>query len=730
LKREQNQFKASYKSLVLQRLALFSQSRSADDDRVSLDLPVLLSQMHEVLPSLMLEESHAQPMLDEIVERSGLLLEMDKGERYQFAHLSLQEFFAAKALQGDTKRLLSNFTAHPDAWREVVRLWCGLKDDSTALIRAVCYHDPILAFECLADARHLQPAYARRLTIALESRLLEAAQNSSLARTLGLVAADTRPGGTALFAYLVDNLSDPGRYLAAAAALSLTNLPRAAEVLAEHAGEESDLRPYLARMGDVSVPVLSERASQAEEWALDALYSVGTPAAAQALVLRLWDSTAAVANHAAWLLASLMTHTDVEDSLRSVRLTATQRKEPYIEWIWDPFEETRDSPLPVIAGRIAFVLHTFHMSPPLPASPPLPFDSRLAIPLCAIVFPSVGENVVGRLSVREREKLLASLPEKTEERNAPDRDVVDRISLDPAWRQLLRGLPAGTQSRLLRSLIRNDPTPAPADWQRVRHPLRYTFQASWHARGVKTILAAVLVLNLFGVADQAFFRSQQVWVRAVAVIWEAAMLTGLVGLRRIGLKRDNANLALVAVLTGLVPGAGAVMGIASGNWSLGAALSITGVLGAAVLAGTTLDLWIGTAALFFVGVSTGLATVIGGAFAAVHGDVVADACVGAGLGLVIMAVLTLVPLRGAGDSDSSDFARAFCYGILVGISGVALAYSPAVLAMSWFGLTGSVVIWVIGPFTYCILLVQSARQERRARNPLNGLLPVPEREAD
>ena len=62
-----------------------------------------------------------EPGLDEIVQRSGLMLAIDGGTRYQFTHLTLQEYFAARALEAKQDELLDFYRATPDAWREVVR---------------------------------------------------------------------------------------------------------------------------------------------------------------------------------------------------------------------------------------------------------------------------------------------------------------------------------------------------------------------------------------------------------------------------------------------------------------------------------------------------------------------------------------------------------------------------------------------------------------------------------
>ena len=174
-KLERNRYKASHKRTVLQRLALFNQSQAGKTgERRTLELADVLKEIRDVLPDLTLKTEDAQPLLDEIVQRSGLMLAIDGGIRYQFTHLTLQEYFAARALEADQKGLLDFYRANPDAWREVVRLWCALEHDSTAMLKNLYALDPVMAFECLSDAQQVDNAYADGLIESFKPRLREA----------------------------------------------------------------------------------------------------------------------------------------------------------------------------------------------------------------------------------------------------------------------------------------------------------------------------------------------------------------------------------------------------------------------------------------------------------------------------------------------------------------------------------------------------------------------------
>jgi hypothetical protein len=171
-KEQRNRYKAVQKRLVLQHLALFNQDSAIQrgQDRRSMDLPTVLAEIKRVLPSLTLKDEDAQPILDEIVERSGLLITLDGGLRYQFTHLTLQGFFAALALEPDAEGLIRRFKTDRDAWRETVKLWCGLEHDSTRLIRELYADDAVMAFECLGDAQQVDSDFAEEVITAGRGR--------------------------------------------------------------------------------------------------------------------------------------------------------------------------------------------------------------------------------------------------------------------------------------------------------------------------------------------------------------------------------------------------------------------------------------------------------------------------------------------------------------------------------------------------------------------------------
>jgi hypothetical protein len=388
LKMERNIYDARDKRLVLQRLALYNQDsslQSQEEDRRSMDYQTVLDQVANELPGLSLSPEDSRPLLLEIVERSGLLLSIDGGTKYQFAHQTLQEFFAAADLLDDPDGLLNRFKADPDAWRETVKLWTGLTRDGTAVVREIYRVDPITAFECLADAQQIHPGLAQEIIDSFKAKLGSTDAQPAILQAFAFVGSDRKPRGQAIFKFLKESLTgsdDTYRRSAAAVALSLTNLPEAAEVLAAYLGERSEVRAPLIRMGDVAIPALVALAQKGSIDALDDLQAIGTPQAAESLVPLLWAVDERLSTATAWRMAAMLQIMDVEEGLRAYRIEQVPKHRERLDWVWQPFGEDANSGLPMIAGRIAYLLNE---GADLAPESTKALEPRLIIPLCSVL---------------------------------------------------------------------------------------------------------------------------------------------------------------------------------------------------------------------------------------------------------------------------------------------------------------------------------------------------------
>lgn len=540
-KQQPNQYRGRVKRDVLQVLALYNQDSTNQEsqDRRSMDYLVALEQIKSVLPSLNLAVENAEAILNEIVERSGLLLAIDGGQRYQFGHLTLQEFFAAAALAQRSEELVIHFEKDKDAWREVVKLWCGLADQSTELIRAIYAIEPITAFECLADANNVAPDLADQIIEYFKGQLGNGENEDVITSAFGAVAASNRQGsrGESVFKYLKNTLLHAQQYSknlpSIATALAKTNLPKASDIIAQHYQEISDqnhpltvslrsepftnqlyagwLPELFVGIGDLAVPPLVKLAKQEDRMMLYRLKQIRTPNSALALVGFLWDTKKVLANQAAWHLAEILPQPEIEEVFREYSLTEQQKKADYLDWVWSPFKEPVNSALPIIMGRIAYLIN---QTPDDKISTPyktftdprqLMLDPRLLIPLCVI------ENFTPKELNAQWDQTAESLLEQRENSAELDQKIVEKINeilknTDSRWRLFLPYLTPQLQLDLLRRLV-DYRHPVPRDWVNIFKQLKYEFQNSWHYRVVLIIsflisIIAIIKMSLI-IANQA-----------------------------------------------------------------------------------------------------------------------------------------------------------------------------------------------------------------------------------
>lgn len=393
---ERNQFQARDKKSILQHLALFFQDNANQQgqDRRSVDSRTVELEVTSILPKLNLQPDCTRSILSEIIERNGLLLAIDGGDRYQFAHLTLQEFFAASQLRDDADGLISRFNADPDAWRETLKLWCGIAGDSTNLIREARSIDPVVAFECLADAQEVDPTFASEIINSFKSQLGVDGNEDIVNHAFASVAADDRRR-TDVFRFLretVENTSETDtRRKAAVNVLSLTNLPSAATLLTKQYVNLDNIEfrqildQALIRMGDIAVPEIQNAvANDSINQVMDALVGIATPSALQALVNFLWSEDENRALRAALLLASLIKQEKHKTMLNACQLPQRYSRQDSFDWIVEPYRAE-----PVLHTILLQIVHCINkkLFDPVEVIDQLyirDFDQKLIVPICFI----------------------------------------------------------------------------------------------------------------------------------------------------------------------------------------------------------------------------------------------------------------------------------------------------------------------------------------------------------
>ncbi|MFF5219093.1 NACHT domain-containing protein [Micromonospora sp. NPDC000442] len=358
-------YQAGHKLMALRAIALAAQGgRSQGTDRRVIGEAEVYAELARILPRFRLAEEHLPRMVDEIVERSGLLIRIDDNNLlYEFAHLTLQEYLAAVELADDPERLLGLYRQNPGRWRETVKLWCaGANRDASGVVRQIFAgddRDKLLALECVAEARQIDERLASTI-VDRQVRLLgrPVADRHLVLAALGAVAGNPGPFGQRLFDSLSQQARSGGQVAEdAVVALAESRRREAIELLSEMAVRVPAARTALRATGELAIPTLAARAGAGSVAAVDDLAAVGTPAAAVALAEQLWARDPKVAVRAAWRLAVLVGAPDVANELRTFDPTAveaasvaaeaarlTDRRSgrvpgaEWCDWLWAPFE--------------------------------------------------------------------------------------------------------------------------------------------------------------------------------------------------------------------------------------------------------------------------------------------------------------------------------------------------------------------------------------------------------
>lgn len=453
---ERNQFQARDKKLVLQHLALFFQDNANQQgqDRRSVDWKTVELEITSILPNFNLQPDCTRDILSEIVERNGLLLAIDGRERYQFAHLTLQEFFAASQLRDKADSLISRFKADPDAWRETLKLWCGIASDSTNLIREVRTVNPIVAFECLADVQKVDSTLALEIINSFKSQLGVDSNEDIVNHAFAAVAADERRR-TDVFTFLKETLENTSetdaRRKAVINILSLTNLPSAAKLLTQQYFNLDNIEfrlildQALKRMGDIAVPVIEDLMNSANNdsinQVMDALVGIGTPSALQALVNLLGSQYDNRALRTALLLASLIKQEKYKEMLTACRLPQNHSRQSSfdLDWIVEPYiaNYPKLKPYRQIIEQIIYRISNSLQTPIDEINQLLikDYDYKIIIPICLIL------ALENKLLVQKYRNILHRAEWRRSELNELDYETNMRILCEdassPLWGYLI-----------------------------------------------------------------------------------------------------------------------------------------------------------------------------------------------------------------------------------------------------------------------------------------------------
>jgi hypothetical protein len=763
-KEQYSHYELAEKLIVMRHLALFMQGIASN----VIDLTTLLLEIKKALPALALNDDDARPLLKEFIARSGLLLPLDNGLKFQFAHQSLQEFFAAQALRDEADGLLRRFKTDPDVWRETVKLWCGLEHDSTHFLTGLYEIDILLTFECMVETQNIGSVLADKLIDEFKSRILAGETDEDFLRTFAAIASDSRSHSQLFFQFLITVVSDSNsnfeQISAASQILAMTNSPEAANILVSLAETNELIRPYILLMGDNAIPFLEEPAKRGAIWALDALYQIGTIRAARIFTMLLFleagqkeyfEMTSegptffypeSPKYHAAWRLSALLPRPEIEEGLRSISLTLDQRKAEQIKWIWEPFNEPVASALPIIVGRIAYLI-SIAPENTIPMICVSKLDPRLSIPLCTVVIRNgriidshYGKKTINldrksfqwpKTAPEDKERESKQIKSKEELHNFLNitnnseqgelehsqrlKNFIEthlpNIKPDMVWRYLFTNSKVAIQLDLLRHIDARLTFSNEDDWRQIFHPMLYNFNSSWHARSLKFLLTFASILNILLLCDQ-IRKGTTLWG------WENALYVfegiGVLIILWLFLRAKLDSSSMMGLIWIFVISIGPIAGIQSNNLLLSTSLSAI-----------TFAILVGIADFFGTNkIITGMISFVVGACGNILFFDAVDYILSKQNTIVVLGSILIVLIIGFAIFSATIRMILFTFAsVCIGFFAISLFISNATKyllgILNWPGLMIFWIFWVGG---FALLLKRADYLERRARNPLHDLI--------
>jgi HEAT repeat protein/GTPase SAR1 family protein len=162
-RRIKNKYAVDKKEFILQKLAF---SMHQNNQRIISENEVI-QLIKKYRNYIGLHEADLKPFLNEIWQRSYLLRQIAI-DRYDFLHLSFQEYFTARELKEQTNGLdiIIHHIEEP-WWEEPILIYAGIMQDATSLINRIkqkmtediFYSKMCLLGKCVADANVIEPDF-------------------------------------------------------------------------------------------------------------------------------------------------------------------------------------------------------------------------------------------------------------------------------------------------------------------------------------------------------------------------------------------------------------------------------------------------------------------------------------------------------------------------------------------------------------------------------------------
>lgn len=370
----QNKFKSALKESILQNLAwelYISQKHNADIDYI-----FLVNFVSEILRNRGISDEDSEELVEEIIKNSGLLLFVAPN-KLRFAHLTFQEYFAAK--YAETNGLVTEVVKHylndsSKAWREICLLFAGLSTQSTLLVEELSKRDLILAGYCIVDGALVDLPNAKHVIMTLyQQALLFPDQNEEL-RLLAELASDPKKiwaeiayKDLLLLFKEANNINNQEKVLAAFA--HVTTLEAVQFLISALKKDETRYTAQIAlsSIGDLSFPAIRKVINSATDQkliisCLEICMNIPSPEAVEIILPMMQNNDKVIQSTAAWTLASLIQDPSVHQALLLIKkneirkyLKNSKEISSFAEWVW-PFDKSSDSDIANIVASIVIIL--------------------------------------------------------------------------------------------------------------------------------------------------------------------------------------------------------------------------------------------------------------------------------------------------------------------------------------------------------------------------------------
>jgi hypothetical protein len=340
-------------------------------------------------------ENDANVFFANIIQPTSILIQIDKSNKlYQFAHLTIQEYFVALSMKDDSETLFLKIKDNKNKYIEISKIWSNISSveslNKSRFLERLNDIDHLLALECLIECSDKIDSTITKLIVTpfLNSYKYDESNFVRIKYAFALIISSKSSNnfGKELFVdfcNMIEKSSDETElyFLADVFATSLNR--DCLQVLVNTIKIHPKLINVLISMEDLAVQPLYSMSQEGNSDAVYCLKCIGTDLAIDKLTALIWSDNSSIA-YAASLSLSMLLGTEKEQLLYNRVISPKDKELPSLDWVWKPFDENESSSLFYIANRLGYILSSQNINPVqnyFYSNVDRKIDQRLAIPI-------------------------------------------------------------------------------------------------------------------------------------------------------------------------------------------------------------------------------------------------------------------------------------------------------------------------------------------------------------